>query len=182
MKAGQLRESMSSLRLTLTDIGIFMEVKERTVHRWLSGESAVPGSVARAIEAWTYLENLGMPWRPDGIPLSQLSPDSETELPHNRKLQEQIQTTLEKVTKRGGTAAPWVVDLRRRCAELQGSWVKFYPLKNGSFSLQTYGRKDKPPDLIRDHQLLEDAIACIASTISNEHRKLKNSNWLSVKL
>ena len=130
MNAGQLRESMSSLRLTLTDIGIFMEVKERTVHRWLSGESAVPGSVARAIEAWTYLENLGMPWRPDGIPLSQLSPDSETELPHNRKLQEQIQTTIEKVTKRGGTAAPWVVDLRRRCPEVQGSRFKFYQLKN----------------------------------------------------
>ena len=182
MKAGQLRESMSSLRLTLTDIGIFMEVKERTVLRWLSGESAVPGSVVRALEAWTYLENLGMPWRPDGIPLSQFSPEDETEIPHQKKLQEKIQATLEKVTKRGGTSAPWEVDLRRRCAVLHGSWVKFYPLKNGSFSLQTYGRKDKPPDLIRDHQLLEDAIACIASTISNEHRKLNNRNWLAVNL
>ena len=182
MKSGELRESMSVLRLTRTDIGIFMEVRERTVHRWLSGESVVPGSVARTLEAWNYLESQGMPWRPDGISLSQFGHDSDTELPHHRKLQEQIQTTLERVTKRGGTAAPWVVDLRRRCADLQGSWVKFYPLKNGIFTLQTYGRKDKTPDLIRDHKLLEDAIACIASKISDEHQKLKNRNWLTANL
>jgi hypothetical protein len=46
--------------------------------------------------------------------------------------------------------------------------VGFYKLTNGSFSLSTYRRADIQPDVLRDRELIEDAVYCIAMEMRKE--------------
>ncbi|MDA1101716.1 MAG: hypothetical protein O2967_22370 [Proteobacteria bacterium] len=75
-----------------------------------------------------------------------------------------LDALIQKVEARGGPAAPWHVDLKKRQATLGPVWVSFYPLVNGGFSPASYSRSDDHPDLKRDWTLLEDA--CIAKAIA----------------
>jgi hypothetical protein len=182
MDSSSLKENLQFLRLTIPDAARLFQVSDRSVHRWLSGEIDIPGGIARAIEAWVYLEKMGLPWRPDGLPLMPLTPEAVTELKLSRAHAVELAKVLENVGARGGPSAPWVVDLHKRSATLGEIWVKFYPLRNGSFTPQSYGRKDKSLDLVRDRMLLEDAFACIAQAISQARRDLRNFNWYTVQI
>jgi hypothetical protein len=74
---------------------------------------------------------------------------------------------LNKVSERGGPAAPWVVNLDKGKATLESLEVTFYKLKSGGFSPQSYKRRDNiEPDVKRDRHLIEDAFACIAKAIA----------------
>ncbi len=73
---------------------------------------------------------------------------------------------LEKVKKRGGPAAPWVVDWHKGKATLGALEVTFYKLTSGGFSPQSYIRRDEiEPNVQRDGHLIEDALACIAKAV-----------------
>ena len=77
-----------------------------------------------------------------------------------------LASLIQKVQTRGGPAAPWRVDLKKRQATLGPVRVSFYPLGNGGFSPASYSRSDNFPDLERDWTLLEDAFACISNAIA----------------
>jgi len=46
--------------------------------------------------------------------------------------------------------------------------VSFHKLRNGSFSLSYYARRDQPPDVARDWEFIEDAAFCIAEAMKTE--------------
>jgi hypothetical protein len=87
-----------------------------------------------------------------------------------------LDALLRRVKQRGGPAAPWKVELRKRLASLGPIDVSFYALTNGGFSPAYYTRKDCPPDQTRDRLLLEDAFACIAEEI-----KKAGKGWVNPK-
>lgn len=77
-----------------------------------------------------------------------------------------LDAVIQKVKARGGPAAPWHVDLKKRRATLGPIELSFYPLVGGGFSPQFYRRSDQDHDIMRDRPLLEDAFVCIANAIS----------------
>jgi DNA-binding transcriptional regulator YiaG len=56
MTATKFRASLKRLRLPLAELARRLRVNRRTVHRWASGESAVPETVALLLECWVQAE------------------------------------------------------------------------------------------------------------------------------
>jgi hypothetical protein len=54
---------------------------------------------------------------------------------------------LARVGARGGARMPWTVDVAKQEAKLGPIEVGFYLLQNGGFSLNSYTRRDRIPDL-----------------------------------
>lgn len=183
MQSANLKESLVTLSLSIQDAAQLLGVNMRTIQRWLSGDVDIPISVAHVMQAWLYLNKLGLPWRPDGHSVSLISAEEMRNqlLLHMQHLNE-LTDVLKKVEKRGGPAAPWNVDLSAKKATLGDIWVRFYVLPNGGFSPQSYGRYDKTPDLERDRLILEDGYACIAEAIANRDKQYKEADWLSVEI
>jgi hypothetical protein len=183
MNAGTLKESLGFLGLSIAELAQLLGVSLRSTQRWVYGESDVPNAAQRAIEAWCFLHHLGLPWRPDGYPLLNLEPEFV-----NGKYRlhtdntKQLAKLLAKVEARGGPAAPWTVNLSERKATLENMWVSFYPLSDGSFSPQSYGRSDTAVDVARDRVLLEDAFSCIARALFKERTKALEANWTLVEI
>ena len=164
MSSTEFNRGLERLALSEVEAGRLLSVTARSVRRWVDGSTEVPGPVEQAIRAWLRLEELGLVWRPDGVAIWELA---QTELfrRHAIELDALIQKVKKKVKNRGGSAAPWKVDLAARTASLGPVEVRFHVLANESFSPSCYARKDCAPDLKRDWALLEDAFYCIATAI-----------------
>ncbi|HEX4106246.1 MAG TPA: hypothetical protein VHX92_08435 [Rhizomicrobium sp.] len=163
----EFRAILTELGLTQTEAARLLSTNDRTVRRWAEGNGVVPPPVERALIAWRRLNRFGLPWRPDEILLSELDEDEVAKqilLLRNHVVG--LDDILERVRQRGGPAAPWKVNLKKREANLRSIEIGFYAMSNGNFSPSTYRRKDGPPDLERDRFLIEDAYACIASEIA----------------
>ena len=63
---------------------------------------------------------------------------------------------------------PWAVDRGRQIATLGPMEVSYYKLASGSFSLQSYRRKDGDSDVQRDWEAIEDAAASIAQAMKKD--------------
>lgn len=154
------------LRLDLSpaEAAQLLSVSPRTVRRWLEGEE-MPGPAEQAIRAWVRLHERHLPWRPDSISIAQ---DDQDQIARHRSHSINLATVLQRVETRGGAKAPWTVDWDYGRASLETMEVSFYKLQNGSFSLGPYRRKDNPPDILRDREMIEDAIYCIAKALEKK--------------
>jgi hypothetical protein len=166
MTAHELNSSLHRLDLEPKEAAQLLGVNPRTFRRWLDNSQEIPVPAERAINAWMQMEALGLAWRPDSVSLVEC--DSES-IAANRNHVIGLTETLERVTKRGGPASPWIVDIEKRCATLGPIKLSFHPLKNGGFSPSFYSRRDCSPDLKRDQHLIEDAIACIANAYATSN-------------
>lgn len=183
MNAGKLKESLGFLGLSVAEMSQLLGVSLRSAQRWVYGESDIPSSAQRAIEAWCFLHHLGLPWRPDGYPLLNLEPELiNDQLRLHKDNTKQLTDLLTKVQARGGPAAPWSVNLSARKATLENMWVSFYPLPDGGFAPQSYGRNDRHVDVVRDQSLLEDAFACIADALAKARKRAIEADWKLVEI
>lgn len=174
---------MATLGLSVQESALLLGINTRTIHRWLTGEVDIPQSIERVIEAWSYLNNFGLPWRPDGHSISLLNNvELRNQMFLNAEHSLQLAEILESVKRRGGAAAPWSVDLVAKKATLGDIWVSFYILPNGTFSPQSYGRYDKFPDTLRDESILKDAYACIAEALAERQKLYLETDWSSVEI
>lgn len=160
MSSSEFCKTLTRLALSEAEASRLMSVNPRSVRRWSDGSTEVPGPVEQALRAWLRLEELGLVWRPDGVPIWDVD---QTERFRSHAIE--LDALIQKVKKRGGPAAPWKVDLANRTASLGPVEVHFHVLANENFSPFCYARKDCPPDRRRDWGLLEDGFYCIATAI-----------------
>jgi hypothetical protein len=181
MNKSYLKEYLSILKLSITDLAKLFVVSERTIQRWLAGDIEIPGSAARALEAWLLLENAGLPWRPDGVPLSRALPGGSASIILPIQCDKSVQGIIESVYSRGGPNMPWVVHLDQRQACLEHAWIKYKPIGNLFIPL-SFGRTDREPDLARDFSLIEEGYACIALALSKAAHLQSTRNWMETAL
>ncbi len=169
MDSKELQNCFSRLGLADAEAAELLSVDPRTVRRWKDQAVEIPGPVEQALRAWVRLEECGLAWRPDGIALGEDDPEKfSKQIAAHRNHAIELDAVIKRVKDRGGPAAPWEVDLERRCAMLGGIRISFYALRNGGFSPSTYSRKDgAPPDMVRDQSLIEDGYATIAREIAS---------------
>ena len=180
MLAADLKESLSILRISITEVSQLLGVNTRTVQRWLNSEVEIPKAIESVFSAWKLLNGFGLPWRPDGHSITLFDDHNLRQQIHlTNEHSIQLLEVLERVEKRGGAATPWHVDLTQKKATLGDVWVTFYILPNGLFSPQSYGRKDKSPDVVRDQAILEDAYVCIANAITEQIKIHREADWSS---
>jgi hypothetical protein len=164
MSKFDLSNALNSLGLSQVELARFLSVDPRTVRRWVESPSEIPGPAEQALRAWQRLQSYGLPWSPCGVDLVECDPE---QIARHRLHTLELDALLEKVTKRGGPAAPWVVDLDKGKAVMGSLEVTFYMLASGGFSPQSYKRRDEiEQDVQRDWPLIEDAFACIAKAIA----------------
>ncbi len=178
MTSQDIANCLSELRITPKDAADLLSVDGKTVKRWLAGEVAVPGPAEQAIRAWVRFQNLGLAWRPDGLPIDVMTDEAVAEqILRMRDHIVEVDDVIQRVRERGGVAAPWQVDLKRCTAELAGVIrVHFIPLRNGLFARGQYSRRDNKPDSKRDWRLLEDAIASFAEAVAQA-----GPNWINAR-
>jgi hypothetical protein len=66
-KVSEFCAALDELGIDRNECAQHMEVVPRTVNRWCSGETEIPGPISHLIEAWLRLERSGVGWRPGGI-------------------------------------------------------------------------------------------------------------------
>jgi transcriptional regulator with XRE-family HTH domain len=158
MNATELDEQLTALGVLPSEVAQLLGVSPRTVRRWLEGEE-VPGPAEAALRAWRTLADRRLPWKPDSVSIFE---DDQDQIARHRRHTEELAALLKRVEARGGARNPWTVDLEKCTATFGHFEVGFYKLQSGGFSLSTYRRKDKGPDLASDMPDIEDAAFCIA--------------------
>lgn len=164
MTPADLQLHLNRLGLSQTEAGQLLGVAPRTVRRWFEGEE-VPGPAEQALRAWLRLHERNLVWRPDTVAIVE---DDQQQIAGHRRHTIELSDALVRVEARGGPRFPWLVDRERQRAILGPMEVSFYKLANGGFSLANYTRKDSPPDVQRDRELIEDAIFHIAKEMKKE--------------
>jgi DNA-binding transcriptional regulator YiaG len=155
----EVRAHLEALDISRAEAAMFLSVSKRTVNRWCDGDE-VPGPVEAALRAWLSLHKRGLAWKPDSI--SVLEAD-EDQIERQRKYAIRFNAMLNEVEKRGGPSTPWKVNFSNSTAKFATSEISFYKLANGGFSIGSYRRSDRHPDLAQDLPLIQDAAYCIAS-------------------
>jgi len=158
MNARELNEHLAALQVSPAEAAQLLGVSPRTLRRWLEGEE-VPGPAEAALRAWRTLSDRQLPWKPDSVSIFE---DDQDQIARHRRHTEELAAVLKRVEARGGARNPWTVDLEKCTASFGHFEVGFYKLQSGGFSLSTYRRKDKRPDLARDMLDIEDAAFCVA--------------------
>ena len=171
MTKKELHQCLEQLGLSDNETALLLSVDPRTVRRWRAKPSEIPGPAAQALRAWVRLDERGLAWRPDSVAIGEEDPDgiARTIVAYRNHAIE-LDSLLTRVKARGGPAAPWVVDLSRRRADLGSLSITFYPTANGGFSPQGYTRRDMTPDLARDWHLIEDGFASVATAVAKAGR------------
>ncbi len=129
MSSSEFCKTLTRLALSEAEASRLMSVNPRSVRRWSEGSTEVPGPVEQALRAWLRLEEFGLVWRPDGVPIWDVDQAARF-----RSHAIELDALIQKVKKRGGPAAPWKVDLANRTAILGPVEVHFHVLANENFS------------------------------------------------
>ena len=179
--SSDLRECLTILRITTSELAGLFSISERTVSRWVNDEITVPGPASCALKAWCTLEALGLPWRPDGLAL--LHPRSALGDPVALSLdpKTEVSKIVNAIKLRGGPSLPWKVDVDKREATLAEIWIKFR-LSSNQFIPQSYGRTDIPPDLNRDKHVIEEGFASIADALRRNLEDIRKLEWKEAKV
>jgi hypothetical protein len=172
MSKTELQRCLLRLGLSDSEAALLLSVDPRTVRRWRTKPEEIPGPAEQALLAWARLDECGLAWRPDSLAMGERDPaDIAREVAAYRNHAIELDALLSRVRARGGPAAPWVVDLEKRRADLGALSITFYAAGNGSFSPQGYSRRDIDPDLQRDWHLIEDGLATVAAAIAKADPK-----------
>jgi hypothetical protein len=163
MNRQEVLDHLEALDISRDEAAIFLGVSKRTVNRWCDGDE-VPGPVEAALRAWLSLHKRGLAWKPDSISVLEANED---QIERQRKYAIRFNAMLNEVEKRGGPSTPWKVNFSRSTAKFATSEISFYKLANGGFSIGSYRRSDRHPDLAQDLPLIQDAAYCVA----NEYKK-----------
>jgi transcriptional regulator with XRE-family HTH domain len=158
MSQDDVQEVLRELDLMREEAAQLLGVSKRTVTRWCEGEE-VPGPALAALKAWRALKDRGLAWKPDSISVLE---NDEDQIERQRQFAVRFSEMLDRVDARGGPIYPWKVDTWRSSATFGTSEVNFHRLANGGFSISSYRRSDRHPDLSQDMPLIEDAAYCIA--------------------
>lgn len=165
-------DALRRLRISPKEAAKLLSVDPKTTTRWVERKIKVPGPAEQALRAWIRLEELGLPWRPQQCLIGMSEEEAAEQIRLVREHNIGLDELLQRVKARGGSAAPWNVDLEKHVAELDDTMILyFYRLPDGGFSPSSYRRTDREPDHERDWPLIEDAIACIAEAIGKERFK-----------
>jgi hypothetical protein len=166
MTPAELQQHLSHLGLPQGEAAQLLSVSPRTVRRWFEGEE-VPGPVEQVFRAWLRLHDRNLPWRPDSLAIIE---DDQEVIARYRAHDVDLSNLLARVEAREGPWPSWEVDREKRRATVGGGVIEvsYYKLRNGSFSLATYTRKDGNPDMLRDRESIEDAAYCIARELKKE--------------
>ncbi len=133
-------------------------VTKRTVIRWAEGED-IPGPAQAALRAWRSLNERHLAWKPDSISVLENDVD---QIERQRQYSIRFEELLKRVESRGGPTHLWKIDFDHSTAKFGSSEITFYKLANGGFSIGSYWRSDRHPDLTTDMPIVEDAAYCIA--------------------
>lgn len=158
MSAAELKEHLIALDLMRSEAAQLLGVSARTVTRWSEGEE-IPGPAQAALRAWRNLKDRGLAWKPDSV--SVLEHDAD-QIERQRLYAIRFNEMLKQVELRGGPKHPWKINCTRSAATFGTAEVNFHKLANGGFSISSYRRTDRHPDMSRDMPLIEDAAYCIA--------------------
>src|SRR5579863_4628829 len=158
MTAEEFNQHLEALNLKQRNAATLLQVEPRSVRRWQTGDQEVPANVADLLKAWLQLAKAHLPWTAD---MESILRGDDNQIERHQDyalaLTALLDRVRDRVAARGGPAAPWRIDLKRRSATLGPMTVSFYLLANGGFSPAHYGRSDAAPDWHRDRQLIEDA-------------------------
>jgi transcriptional regulator with XRE-family HTH domain len=158
MSPDELREHLEALNVSRAEIAQLLGVSKRTVTRWAEGED-MPGPAEAALRAWRSLNDRHLAWKPDSISVLE---NDEDQIERQRQYAIRFNDMLKQVELRGGPTHPWKVNFNHATATFGSSEITFYKLANGGFSIGSYRRSDRHPDLSTDMPLIEDAAYCIA--------------------
>jgi hypothetical protein len=165
MTKNEFQQYLLRLNLDSAEAAQLLSVTPRTMRRWLEGEE-IPDLAERAIHAWVRLHERYLPWRPDN---SSIAANDQDQIARLRTHAIDLDEVLGRAEKRANTRLPWTVDWNRGLATLGPMEISFHKLPNGGFSLGTYRRKDSDPDTVRDREMIEDAIFCIADALKKKN-------------
>jgi len=160
MTRDELNEHLACLKVTPPEAAQLLGISARTIRRYLEEAEDVPGPIEAALRAWRTLEERHLPWKPDTV---SIATDDRDQIERHRRHAEEFASLLKRVEARGGPKNPWTVDFSKCTATFGPLEVGFYKLQNDGFSLSTYRRRDKAPDVTRDMPDIEDAAYCIAA-------------------
>ena len=180
--SSDLRECLTILRITTSELAELFSINERTVSRWINNEIAVPGPASCALKAWCTLERLGLPWRPDGLALLHAKSASGDPLALSLDPKTEVSKIVNAIKLRGGPSLPWKVDVDKREATLADIWIKFRPLSSNQFVPQSYGRSDIRPDLVRDKHVIEEGFASISDALRKSFEDNRKLEWKETKV
>jgi transcriptional regulator with XRE-family HTH domain len=158
MSPDELRAHLNALNVSRAEIAQLLGISKRTVTRWAEGEE-VPGPAAAVIRAWRSLNDRHLAWKPDSISVLE---NDEDQIERQRKYALRFNEMLKQVELRGGPTHPWKVNFYKSTATFGSSEITFHRLANGGFSISSYRRSDRHPDLAIDMPLIQDAAFCIA--------------------
>jgi transcriptional regulator with XRE-family HTH domain len=174
MKADEFNNYLKMLGLSQSAVAAHLQVAPRTVRRWQNGEQQVPKPIADLLKAWHQLDKAKIPWSAD---LESFWHGDADQIRRHQDHALVLADLLQRVERRGGVSAPWRVSLKDHEATLEAMTVHFYALANGGFSLASYRRSDKAPDIHRDWPLIEDAVAVFAAAVGKAREKSSNQRW-----
>lgn len=170
----EFRRSVQMLGLQQVDLAARFGVNSRTVRRWWAGAQPIPAWVTEVLSAWRQLHERQLPW---GADLESIWYGDDDQIRRHQSHDKALAALLKRVRARGGACTPWYINLRERRASLGKITVRFYKLKSGSFSLASYRRGDMLPDVGRDWQLIEDAVAAFAEAVSAARAARPKKAW-----
>jgi hypothetical protein len=160
MSRDDLLDYLNSLNISRAEAAQLLGVTKRTVNRWAEGEE-IPGPVQAALRAWRSLNERHLAWKPDSISIIENDTD---QIERVKAYAVKFEEKLKRVEARGGPTHLWKVDFENATAKFGASEITFYKLANGGFSLGSYRRTDRLPNLDSDAELIEDAAYCISKT------------------
>jgi transcriptional regulator with XRE-family HTH domain len=158
MSPTEFSEYLKALNVSHAEVAQLLGVSKRTVTRWADGED-ISGPAEAALRAWRSLNDRHLAWKPDSISVLE---NDEDQIERQRTYAIRFNEMLRHVELRGGPTHPWKIDFYHSIATFGSSEITFYKLANGGFSIGSYRRSDRHPNLATDMPLIEDAAYCIA--------------------
>ena len=171
MNAVELSNILDTLRINQSQAARLLDVDARTFRRWVGSPAEMTVSAAEALRAWYRLEQVGLSWRPDALPIAENTQEFRKQINLHREHAVALSAVFKRVEAQGGPLAIWEVALDKGTATLGHMQVSFYRLHNGSFSPSSF--RSTFGEQLPQQRLLDDAYWCIANAIKPRRRQVR---------